>query len=55
MRLFEPNEETIYDRFLSQMRELERLAQKRPCTMTQEQWNSYESWQEKKAMTDAEH
>jgi len=32
---------------LTEMKELERLARKRPCTMTSEQWKAYEEYQTK--------
>ena len=32
---------------LTEMKELERLAAKSPCMMTEEQWKQYESWQVK--------
>jgi len=46
-RTFEPTEQDEHPG-LREMRELERLARKRPCTMTSEQWKAYEEYQEKR-------
>lgn len=48
-KLFEaPDDTDELERLRREMIELERLAQKSPCMMTRDQWDAYESYQEKR-------